>query len=56
MTYKETKTEQNQTLSNVPLDKWQEFKLECVKEGVTMTKGFLKALTIWQEANNDKES
>lgn len=52
MTYKETKTEQNQTLSNVPLDDWADFKTECAKERVTMTEGFLKAFKLWQKSNN----
>ena len=54
MTYNETKTEQNQTLSKVPLNEWQDFKIECAKQGVTMTEGFLKAKNIWKEANNEQ--
>lgn len=53
MTYKETKTEQNQTLARVPLDIWAAFKVECAKERVTMTEGFIKAFKLW-EANNEQ--
>ncbi len=49
MTYNETKKEQNQTLSNVPLDEWRDFKIECAKRGVTMTEGFLQAKKAWKE-------
>ncbi len=54
MTYRETKTEQNQTLSNVPLNIWGDFKVECAKQRMTMTEGFIKAFKLW-EANNVKE-
>ena len=52
MTFKETKEEQNQTLSKVPLDEWADFKIECAKQRVTMTEGFLKAFKVWKESNN----
>lgn len=47
MTLKETKTEQNQTLANVPLDIWRKFKSKCATEGITMTAGFIEAVTLW---------
>jgi len=56
MTHEETKTEQNQTLSRVPLETWRKFKIECAKEGVTMTQGFIDAFNIWKERNIDKQS
>jgi hypothetical protein len=52
MTHKETKEEQNQTLSKVPLDKWADFKVECAKERVTMTEGFLIAFKLWKKSND----
>ena len=52
MTFKETKTEQNQTLANVPLGIWARFKAKCalrrIKEpGFTMTMGFIEAANDW---------
>lgn len=47
MTYKETKTEQNQTLSKVPLGIWAQFKSVCALKGMTMTAGFIEAITLW---------
>ena len=49
MTYKETKTEQNQTLSMVPLSIWRKFKAKCATEGITMTEGFIEAVTMWMD-------
>ncbi len=54
MTYCETKTEQNQTLSNVPLEVWRKFKIECAKEGITMTQGFIDAFNLYKERNDAK--
>jgi hypothetical protein len=52
MIIKETKTEQNQTLANVPLGLWARFKAKCamkrIKEpGFTMTQGFIEAANDW---------
>ncbi len=47
MTYRETKTEQNQTLSMVPLGIWRKFKSRCAEKGITMTTGFIEAVTLW---------
>lgn len=47
MTLKETKTEQNQTLSNVPLGLWRRFKSKCAVKGITMTQGFIEAANEW---------
>ena len=47
MTFKETKTEQNQTLANVPLGIWRKFKSRCAGKGITMTAGFVEAVTLW---------
>lgn len=54
MTIKEAKTEQNQTLANVPIGLWARFKAKCamrrVKEpGFTMTQGFIEAANLWLE-------
>jgi hypothetical protein len=54
MTYKETQREQNQTLSMVPLNEWQDFKIECAKQRITMTEGFLRAKKAWKKAIKDK--
>ena len=52
MTYNETKTEQNQTLSKVPLITWRRFKTEAASKGVTMTQLFIDMFNHWM----DKES
>ena len=49
MTIKEIKTEQNQTLANVPVIFWRRFKAKCASEGLTMTQGFIEAVTLWFE-------
>jgi hypothetical protein len=49
MTIKDTKTEQNQTLANVPIVFWRRFKTKCVSKGITMTQGFMEAATLWLE-------
>lgn len=49
MSYKETKTEQNQTLANVPLGIWRKFKVKCAGKGITMTAGFVEAITFWMK-------
>ena len=47
MTVKDLKQEQNQTLANVPLGIWRKFKSKCAEKGITMTAGFLEAVTAW---------
>lgn len=51
MTHEETKEEQNQTLSRVPLGIWQEFKIEAAsqKTKTTMTELFIKMFRHWQK-------
>ena len=49
MTIKETKTEQNQTLANVPIIFWARFKAKCAMKQITMTEGFIEAVTGWLE-------
>ncbi|MCK5611934.1 hypothetical protein KAR91_59240 [Candidatus Pacearchaeota archaeon] len=51
MILKEVKTEQNQTLSMVPLGIWRKFKSKCAEKGITMTAGFIEAVTKWMEAS-----
>ena len=47
MTAKDIKQEQNQTLANVPLGIWRKFKSRCAEKGITMTAGFIEAVTVW---------
>ena len=47
MTAKDVKKEQNQTLANVPLGIWRKFKSKCAEKGITMTAGFVEAVTEW---------
>lgn len=47
MTIEETKTEQNQTLANVPVVFWRRFKTKCASKGINMTTGFIEAVTLW---------
>ncbi len=47
MNHSETKEEQNQTLSRVPLKTWRKFKMKCIEKDLTMTAGFIEAVTLW---------
>jgi hypothetical protein len=47
MSIEDLKTEQNQTLSMVPLGIWRKFKSRCAEKGITMTAGFVEAVTLW---------
>ena len=49
MTAKDIKKEQNQTLANVPVVFWREFKGACVAKGITMTEGFIAAAKLWMK-------
>jgi hypothetical protein len=49
MTIKEAKQEQNQTLANVPVVFWRRFKTKCAAKGLSMTAGFIEAVTLWLE-------
>ncbi len=49
MTPKEIKTEMNKTLLNVPVVFWARFKSKCAAKGLSMTEGFIEAVTAWLE-------
>jgi hypothetical protein len=55
MSFEETKEEQNQTISRVPLDIWADFKTECARERVSMTKGFIESFKLWRTNNEQNK-
>ena len=49
MTIETIKTEMDKTLRKVPVVFWARFKSKCAAKGLSMTAGFIEAVTMWLE-------
>ena len=49
MTVETIKAEMDKTIKSIPVVLWARFKSRCAAKGLSITQGFIEAVTLWLE-------